>query len=132
MVCLFLLLFTCVLLLDGCGVAIQKRTLVTPEHVRSLDRGLSFLKAHVLDGRVYILSKWSVNFNLKIVSGDGKILDHNRDILAEGFFSVHFDSVAIFETNIVQTSPEVMALVTGASIAMTSPRNYLKDSITEC
>ena len=119
-VCLFLLLFNCVLLLDGCGVEIQKRVLVTPQNARSLDHNSAFLKAHMLDGRVYILSQWSVNSNLKIVSGDGKLLDANRDVLANGSFSIPFDSVAIFETNLVTTSPQIMAmsLVTGASVIL--------------
>jgi hypothetical protein len=75
----------------------------------------------MLDGKVYILSKWDMDQDRKFVSGDGKLLNINRDLLAEGHFSIPLDSVAIFETNLVQTSPSVgaMGLVTGASVALT-------------
>jgi len=120
-VCLLLVLFTCLMLLDGCNVATQKRNVVTPEDTRLLDRGSRFLKAHMLDGQVYILSEWNVDSNEKIVSGAGELLSANRDILAEGIFSFPLDSVAIFETNRVHTSGAVMAMavITGASVALT-------------
>jgi len=109
------------MLLDGCNVATQKRNVVTPEATRLLDRGSRFLKAHMLDGRVYILSEWNVDSNEKIVSGTGELLSTNRDILAEGTFSFPLDSVAIFETNRVHTSGAVMAMavVTCASVGLT-------------
>ena len=120
-VCLLLILFTSLILLNGCSVATQKRNLATPEEVRLLDRGSPFLKAHMLDGRVYILSNWNVDSNERIVSGTGELLSTNRDILAEGTFSFSLDSVAIFETNRVHTSGAVMAMavITGASVALT-------------
>lgn len=121
MVCLLLVLLTCLIAVNGCSVATQKRNLTTPEAVILLDRGSPFLKAHMLDGRVYVLSNWDVDSNERMVSGTGELLSTNRDTLAEGAFSFPLDSVAIFETNRVQTSQAVMSLavITGASVAAT-------------
>jgi len=118
---LFLIFFISPLLLKGCGVATQKRVLVPPEEAGSLDKSSPFLKAHMLNGQVYIFSEWSVDSVEKIVSGKGELLDVNREMLAEGDFSLPLDSVAIFETNIVKTSPSVigMAIITSASVALT-------------
>ncbi len=57
-----------------------------------------------------------------MVSGEGKMLDAHRSVLNEGHFSIALDSVAIFETNQVYTSPSIlsMAVVTGASAGLTA------------
>jgi hypothetical protein len=110
------------ILLGGCTASRQKRSLVIPDRARHLDKSSSFLKAHMLDGNVYVLSPWRVNETRRVLSGKGSLLDVNRDTLALGTFSIPLDSVAIFETNQVSSSPSVvaMSIMTGVSLALTT------------
>jgi hypothetical protein len=73
------------------------------------------------NGNVYILSEWSLRQADRNVLGKGVLLGPNRDTLVQGTFTVCIDSVAIFETNTVNTSAAVAALtiVTAASVALT-------------
>lgn len=109
------------LLLSGCGIQKQTRSLTLPEQVEMLDRSSSYLKVHLTDGNVYILHDWHVDDSLRTVSGQGKLLDLNRNALDSGVFAIPIDSVAVFETNRVGTSPAISALtiVTLGSVAMT-------------
>ena len=63
--------------LHGCGYALR-RSLTAPAQFQSLDSSSPFLKAHMYDGRVYILSSWKVDSEK--VTGPGKILNANREI----------------------------------------------------
>jgi hypothetical protein len=108
------------LLPAGC-VQRVKRELKPAEQAVSLDGRSPFLKAHLLDGRVYVLSQWKVDEQSRTISGQGEMLGLNREVLATGALTVRLDEVALFETNVVKQSPSVTALavVTGASAAMT-------------
>lgn len=107
----------------GCAkVYKQHRTLTDPRQVATIDHKSPFLKAHMRDGSVYILSPWSVDPTGRTVSGQGERLDANRRSVANGAHLVGLDSVALFETNVVSTHGSVAALsiVTGASLALTA------------
>lgn len=119
--CLLTTLLICLALLAACTVQTQHRRLITPAEVRSLDGRSPFLKAHMLDGRVYILSPWKVDSPAKTVSGPGELLGINREVMTKNTFTLPLDSVALFETNVVKTSAAVSALgfITGASVALT-------------
>ena len=112
----FMLLSLC-----GCAVKVQKRNLTDPAHFMSLDERSPYLKAHLPDGGVYVLDSWRVDEGLRMVTGQGVLLDAARWTVDEGWFDVPVDSVAIFETNVVQSSPAVgaMAILTVASLAGT-------------
>jgi hypothetical protein len=105
--------------LGGCAVKVQKKLLTDPAHFTSLDKRSPYLKAHLPDGGVYVLDSWQVHEGLRMVTGQGVLLDAARRTVDEGWFDVPVDSVAIFETNVVQTSPAVgaMAVLTVASLA---------------
>jgi hypothetical protein len=115
-------LLAVLILLGGCYASRQKRSLVTPDRVKHLDRDSPLLKAHMLDGNIYVLSPWRVDETRRVLSGKGSLLDVNRDTLALGTFSISLDSVAIFETNQVSSSPSVvaMSIMTGVSVAITT------------
>ena len=107
----------------GCGkVYKQRRTLTEPAQVATIDHKSPFLKAHMRDGGVYILSPWSVDPTARTVSGQGERLDANRRSVGTGAHLIALDSVALFETNVVSTHGSVAALsiVTGASLALTA------------
>jgi hypothetical protein len=84
------------LLAGGCGVL--RRTHVAPTDVATLDRDSGYLKAHMEDGGVYVLSEWETGDG--VVTGEGRLLDANRVVVREGVHTVPIDSVALFETNV--------------------------------
>ena len=105
-------------ILYGCDPYRLKRGLTVPAQFQSLDGNSPFLKAHMHDGRVYVLSSWKVDSENQTVIGQGKVLNVNREVLETGEFTIPVDSVAIFETNIVDDiSAEILAnaCITGCS-----------------
>ncbi|RKU06829.1 hypothetical protein C6503_25045 [Candidatus Poribacteria bacterium] len=106
--------------LNGCGYML-KRKLTAPAQFQSLDTNSPFLKAHTHDGKVYILSSWKVDSGTQTVTGQGELLNANREILKTGELTIPIDSVAIFETNTQHIPPEVQArgivLFTAAALA---------------
>ena len=111
--------------LHGCGYML-KRKLTAPAQFQSLDSSSPFLKAHLSDGRVYILSSWKVDSENQMVTGQGEVLNANRETLETGKFTIPIGSVAIFETNTQHIPPEVrfrtviLAGLIVSSIAMAS------------
>lgn len=109
------------LLLCGCDVRTLHRATISPQDVRRLDPESPFLKCHLRDGGVYVLSPWKLGDDELAVTGHGTHLDADRRTLGEGDFTVPVDAVALFETNVVHRSPAVtaLAIVTVASLAAT-------------
>ena len=105
-----------------CGCGTLNRKLTVPTQFQSLDKSSPFLKAHMHDGRVYILSSWKVDSENRTVTGQGAILNVNREILETGVFTIPVDSVVIFETNVEQhsSSTVLMTIITGVSVAVTA------------
>lgn len=99
----------------------QERALTLPAHARALDRRSEYLKAHLRDGHVYILQKWRVDPAGETLTGTGEHQDERRHTLESGVFQIPISSVALFETNVVSTSPAIaaMAVVTGVSAVLT-------------
>ena len=106
-------------LVCGCDVKRLHRELVEPGKLAAIDRRPPYLKAHLRDGRVLVLSEWSAEG--EGVRGNGRMFDTNRDVVAEGALAVALDSVALFETNVVHPAGAVagLAVLTGASLALT-------------
>jgi len=80
-----------------------------------------FLKVHMMNGNVYVLREWKLGQDSKALNGIGNQYDFNRNLLDSGNVTIPFDSVALFETNSVGSSPAItaMAIMTGVSVAMT-------------
>lgn len=104
----------------GCA-ARNIRTLVSPQDVGSLEKRSPYLKAHMRDGRVYVLTEWVVDETAQEVRGNGTVLGPNRLDLEGGALTVRISEVALFETNVVQQSRSVSVLgvITGISAALT-------------
>ena len=110
-------------LVAGCApVNTLDRRLVEPATISTVDRRLPFLKAHLRDGHVVVLTRWDVDTTGRAVVGEGERLDVNRRTLAAGAQRIALDSVALFETNVVRTHASVgaLAVITGASLALTA------------
>ncbi len=98
------------------------REIKTISQVDELEKNSPYLKVHMLDGKVYVLSKWEVNEENESISGLGRLLDLNRNPLEAGNFSISLQDVAIFETNTLKPSPAVatMAVLSVLSLAATA------------
>jgi hypothetical protein len=99
----------------------QERALTLPAQARALDRRSEYLKAHMRDGHVYILQDWRVDAAGTLVTGTGEHQDSARRTVERGTYQIQVSQVALFETNVISTSPSVSALavVTGISTAVT-------------
>ena len=92
-----------------------------PSQAASIGHRSAFLKAHLKDGSVLVFSFWTVDSAGTRVSGEGRRLGLNRQLVSEGAQSIPVDSVALFETNEVSNHPAVSALavITGMSVGLT-------------
>lgn len=98
------------------------RSTVPPREAERLDEDAPYLKAHMDNGDVYVLSDWSVQQGEHVVQGHGRHLSPHREVLDTGAMRVPIDRVALFETNETDTSLSLvaMSIVTGASLALTA------------
>ncbi len=106
----------------GCsGLEKVNRQLAPPNQINDLDKDSPYLKAHMFDGSVYILSEWRVSTDGEGVSGEGKLLDANRALLKEDKFTIPIEEVALFETNVPEQSHAVtsIAVISGISVMLT-------------
>lgn len=108
------------LALAGCAHRLE-RTLLPREEASRLDRDSHFLKAHMLDGDLYVLTGWQVDGRAGVVVGSGDHYDPQRRLVARGGFRLPIRSVALFETNVEKVHPAIaaMTVVTGLSLALT-------------
>lgn len=108
-------------LLAGLGCVQQlHRTVTPPAALGTVDRKAPFLKVHMRDGSIYVLSPWTAADSARTVSGSGKRFGADRQMQAEGDFSISLDSVALLETNVARPSPAVatLAVITGVTAAV--------------
>ena len=101
------------ILCAGCSLKVQKKALYEPDELaaqQGLDGRSPWLKAHLPDGGLYLLSDWRVNEERREIVGVGTRLNARREVLDNGPFAVALDSVSIFESNTVQTSSAVAGL----------------------
>jgi hypothetical protein len=105
-------------LLSSCTVPVRQRSFTTAP--ASLNRNAHYLKAHLKNGDLYLLSDWTVDAAEKNVTGTGDHYDANRRVIGHGAVTLPIDSVALFETNVVSKSRRVVALsvMTGVTAAV--------------
>jgi len=104
----------------ACGKRVD-RSLVEPEALATVDSKSPFLKAHMKDGSLYVLSEWAVHPVTSDVSGSGLLYEADRSQSDSGRHYVPLDSVALFETNVVHASSGVaaLAIISGISVGFT-------------
>jgi hypothetical protein len=116
-----------VALLSCCTVPVRQRSFATSPS--SLNRSARYLKAHLRNGDIYLLTDWTVDGDEKNVRGTGDHFDAYRHAIGHGAVTVPIDSVALFETNVISQSKRVASLsvMTGvtaavALVCVTSPK----------
>lgn len=93
-----------------------ERRIVPADQAATLDGKSAYLKAHLKNGYVYLLSHWHADSGGRLISGTGQLLDVNRTAVSSGDFRFPSDSVALFETNVFKTSGATAALTVMAGI----------------
>ncbi len=91
----------------GCAHRL-KRTLVEPARAETLDGDSPVLKAHMRNGDLVILDRWTVATGE--VLGTGERFDMDRRRIGKGALRVNLAEVALFETNVQATAPQVAGL----------------------
>lgn len=113
--------FVLVVVSTACSRRVE-RSLTTPDRAASLDQESFYLKVHMRNGDLYVLSDWQVDEARRVVVGVGEHFDSHRALQSATTHEVRVDDVALFETNVTRTSPmvAVMAVITGVSAALTA------------
>lgn len=93
-----------------------ERRIVQPDRAATLDGRSAYLKAHLKNGSVYLLSAWHADSGGRVISGTGQLFDVNRAPVDSGTFRFPSDSVALFETNVLRTSGATTALTVMAGV----------------
>lgn len=111
-----------VLIILACAPTRLRRTMVPSSQASTLDHRSPYLKAHLRTGYVYVLDSWRVDSTGRLVSGRGSLLTPNRAVEKTGEFLLPVDSVALFETNLLQRAGAVTALsvMTGITAGVTA------------
>jgi hypothetical protein len=108
--------------LSACTYTRLVRQLNTVSEFGRLDKKSPFLKVHMADGRVYVLTEWQESEGERQVKGRGSLLDLNRNTIQQGDFAIPLDGVVLFETNVIKPSPVIMSLavLSGLSLGLTA------------
>jgi hypothetical protein len=109
-----------VVAVGGCVTRLERQL---THDVRTVDADAPYLKAHMANGDVYMLTSWSVTTTEPLaVVGTGQLMGVDRRVVKDGTFRVPVSEVSLFETNVVSTSPSVAALavVSVVSVVLTA------------
>ncbi|HET9707434.1 MAG TPA: hypothetical protein VFP39_03930 [Gemmatimonadales bacterium] len=99
----------------GCIHRVERR-IVPADQAATLDGKSAYLKAHLKNGSVYLLTGWHADSGGRVIRGTGQLLDANRTVLSSGDFRFPSDSVALFETNVIKQSSATSALTIMAGV----------------
>jgi len=93
------------IVLPGCTRNYVERKIADASAAQSLIRWgpSALLKAHMKDGQVCVFSSWEFHDSARAVSGKGRFYDINRDSIGSGLFTLQYDSIALFESNVVSS-----------------------------
>jgi len=92
---------------------------VTPR-LETVDHKAAFLKVHMKNGDLFVLSAWRADEQRREVTGTGEQFGADRFIVRTGEHRIAMADVALYETNEIVSSPSIaaMAVITGASVAL--------------
>ena len=107
------------LLTATCVHRLERRT---GPSLATIDQRAPYLKVHMQDGGVYILTAWKVDEAAQVLVGTGQRLGFDRERIAAGDQRIALGEVALYETNTISSSPLIagLAVVTAVSLAATA------------
>lgn len=97
----------------GCVERIRRK--VSPS-LSTVDKQSPFLKVHMRNGDVYVLRRWDLQGTT--LSGFGQRQGVDRQTSAEQTHAIPMGDVALFETNVVATSPSIAALAVIGTVSV--------------
>ena len=105
----------------ACTIPKQERSIRPVDSIAAAQPSAFRTKAHLRDGDVLILEKWSYDSTARTLTGTGRRLDPNRQEKQAGALTIPLDSVVIIESNKISNSGAVAGLtvVTAVSAAVT-------------
>ncbi|HEX2690911.1 MAG TPA: hypothetical protein VHN14_30065 [Kofleriaceae bacterium] len=111
-------MFAVLLVLPLACVQRLERT-VTPQ-LTTVDHKVPYLKVHMKNGDLFVLSEWRADEQRQEVTGQGEQFGTDRRVVRAGAHRIAMADVALYETNEIVTSPSMaaIAVVTGASVAL--------------
>ena len=97
----------------GCVERIRRK--VSPS-LDTVDKQTAFLKVHMRNGDVYVLRRWDLRGTT--LSGFGQRQGVDRRTSTDQTYEIPMGDVALFETNVVQSSPTIAALAVVGTISV--------------
>lgn len=115
-----------VITVGGCVHRLQ-RVAATTDSAATLDRKAPFLKAHLRDGGLLVMTQWPVDDSARLVTGAGTRYDMQRTVTGEGLHAFTLDAVVLLEANVSRPSETIGALsiVSGVSASI-APRHGIE------
>jgi hypothetical protein len=103
----------------GCPHRLERKVGPT---LQTVDMEAPYLKCHMKNGDLYVLTAWKIDEVNKSIVGAGELHGTDRRIESRDSYRVALADVALFETNTVVTSPAVagMAVIAGLSAILTT------------
>ena len=103
----------------GCPHRLERKVGPT---LQTVDMEAPYLKCHMKNGDLYVLSAWKIDEGTKSIVGAGELHGTDRRVESRSSYRVAFADVALFETNTVITSPAVagLAVIAGLSAIVTT------------
>lgn len=103
----------------GCPHRLERKVGPT---LQTVDMEAPYLKCHMKNGDMYVLSHWQIEEASKSIVGMGELHGTDRRVESRDSYRVPIADVALFETNTVITSPGVagMSVVAGLSAIVTT------------
>jgi hypothetical protein len=99
----------------GCIHRVERR-IVPADQAATLDGKSAYLKVHLKNGYVYLLTGWHADSGGRVISGTGQLFNPGRIVVSSGDFRFPSDSVALFETNVIKQSSATSALTIMAGV----------------
>jgi hypothetical protein len=103
------------LLAFGCKQKVWKAEFAEVDEGRTLDAEAPFLKVHTTRGDLFVLERWSLDEDSRLIAGEGLHYDDRRRQRGEGEHAVQYDDVALLETNQPKTVVHSGLIVLGVA-----------------
>lgn len=103
----------------GCARRLHR---ATSANLQTVDLKAPYIKCHMKDGGLYVLSSWTIDEVGHALTGAGEYFGTDRSVESRTTYRVAMADVALYETNTISSSPGVaaMAVITGLSLAVSA------------
>src|SRR6185503_10722422 len=103
----------------GCPHRLERKVGPT---LQTVDMEAPYLKCHMKNGDMYVLTAWHIDEGNKSIVGAGELHGTDRRVESRDSYRVSIAEVALFETNTINTSPAVagLSVIAGLSAIVTA------------